>query len=126
MSRHIAALDRSLARAGEPVTIIRITGTNQQLPTAVDCLAHVRLEGDQSTVGNVMQRRWSVIISPTEITAAQWPGGQAVGNPPVQTDPRLPRKGDKISIGGKSMAIERADPVRVNGEVVRINIEAVG
>jgi hypothetical protein len=67
-----------------------------------------------------------VILSPTQINRAQWPGGQ----PPNATgDPRIPSKnrGDKCIIDGGICSVEEGGGIRLDDNVlVRIELRVLG
>jgi hypothetical protein len=116
----IAALDDSLASYGDDV-ILRRRGA---VMPDVACKAHVtsyRLR-DTALVPSTMlaQEDLVIIMSPSEIAAAGWPGGS-----PSAFD-MLPRKGDKLVVRDKERNIEVCDPHRINGEVVRFDMRALG
>lgn len=55
-----------------------------------------------------------VIISTTQIDAANWPGNG---------DSKMPRKGDRLTISGRGRTLLYAYPApHLQGELVRINI----
>jgi hypothetical protein len=59
-------------------------------------------------------------ISTTQIDAAQWPG---VTPPPSPGDPRVPRKGDRLIVQGRTRTVLAAwEAPRINGELVRIEM----
>lgn len=118
----IASLDRALANKGEDVILRRGLGT-QQVPVDATVRAFVRGLRPEEIVGSLTQTASKVILSPTDIERAQWPGAQA-GT--VVGDPRVPRKGDKVVIQGRARAVEFADPVYVNGALVRVNLFVLG
>lgn len=118
----IADLDAALADAGENIILRRLTGT-QQIPFDVTVRAHVTPVKAEALVGAVTQTASKVIISPTEITRAQWPGFQTGVTGP---DAVLPRKGDKAVIGGRARNIEFAAPLYRGGALVRIELTVLG
>lgn len=112
----IAALDNALARAGSDITLRRVTGTAPSLTnTDVTVRATVRSYQPQELVGGIAQIDSHVIISPTQIVAANWPG-----------DGSLPRKLDKMVIAGRVRNIEVVDPIYVGGELVRLEMRVLG
>jgi hypothetical protein len=126
----IAALDRALARAGEDIILRRVIGTapNQ---TAVDvkCRAKVKAINSEQTVAGIATTTFEVIISPTQIKAAQWPGGTPPQLPPFDVDQSIPRAGltDKVLMRGlPPMDVFFVDPVMLDGELVRINMKVKG
>jgi hypothetical protein len=127
MAGEVSALDRALARAGEDIIIRRVVGT---LPNTVNIdvnvRALVRSYSPEELVGGITQTDSLVIISPSEIDRAQWPGGQAATMAPFNPDTRLPKKGDKAIIQGRLRNIEVVDPFLVQGELVRIEMRVLG
>jgi hypothetical protein len=70
------------------------------------------------------QQTTTVIISATEImNSSTWPGATPVGFP---GDPRIPTRGDSISIEGRDRAVISAYPIYVDDELVRVNLEVMG
>lgn len=113
----IAMLDRSLAKNGEDIVIRRYVGSGDvRVPLDVTVRAHVRGYLPNELVGGIVQGDTKLILAPTQIVAAAWPG--PVGWPQV---------GDRIVIEGRSsITVQAAAVVRVAGTVVRIEIQARG
>ncbi len=89
----IADLDRELAERGEPVRLQRLNGA-ARIPVTVECLAFVTPRAQpEALVDGVLQRDYDVVLSPTAITAAGWPGAAPRFR---DQDPRVPIKGDRI------------------------------
>src|SRR5574340_945654 len=125
----IAALDRQLAANGEDAVLPRYTlaAGNQQVPTPVKI--RVQTQGYQPHEliqgSGILQGDVKVILSPTQINAAQWPGGSPVQ--PGAYDPRIPNKGDRFVIGGHPFTVQGLAAVRrVNGEIVRMEAQCRG
>lgn len=120
-------LDRQLAANGLKVKL-RKTPASGGSPAlnSVDCMAFVRGSVPQQLVGQIMQGDTNVIISPTEINAAGWPGA-SVPTLPTDQDPRVPVQGDSVVINGKPRKIV-APPqgIYLAGTLVRINIQVAG
>lgn len=123
MNREIAALDRMLAVAGESIVLMRQFGTTPNSFASVECLAFVRGYRPEELIGNISQTDSFVVISPTEINRAKWPGGSGLLSP---TDARIPRKGDKVMIRGLQRNVETAGPIYVRGALVRIDMRVLG
>ena len=119
-------LDAMLRSDGQQVTLRRVVGTTNQTNVDCQCWAFVRGYKAAELAGSIIQGDSAVILSATDIIAAQWPGGQAVTSPPGVTDPRVPRKGDKVLIEGKARNVEAADPIYVAGDLHRINLQVRG
>ena len=126
MSAEIDALDRALPRAGEDVILRRAVGAQNQVFIDVRCKALVRSPTTQELVAGFKQTDSVVILSPTEIRRAQWPGGQ----PPGTVHPELPRgggaSGDKVRLQGRFRNVESVNPIFVAGELVRIELKVLG
>lgn len=128
MNRHLAKLDRFLAKTGERIKLRRYAGVNTQIFTEVELLAFVRgYSPEELGAGSGIQAVDSkVIISPTALFAAQWPGGQQPLEPPFNPDPHLPRKGDRAIIQGRTRTVEVASPIYDGNELVRIEMRVLG
>jgi hypothetical protein len=126
----IAALDNGLARVGEDIILRRVFGTapNQ---TAVDvkCRAKVTATSAEPTVAGIPATTFDIIMSPTQIREAQWPGGSPPQLPPFDVDPSIPRAGttDKVLMRGlPPKDVTFFDPVFIDGQVVRISMKVKG
>ncbi len=115
----IAALDRALRTRGQDVTLQSLSAgvVTQQ----VTCRAFVRSYAPAALVGGVIQGDSQVILSPSEIAAAGWPGA-ATG----PGDDRVPKKGDRLVISGLVRTIEAASPVYLADVLVRIELRVRG
>jgi hypothetical protein len=126
----IAALDRALAREGEDIILRRVFGTTPNQVTAdVKCRAKVTPINAEQTVAGIPATTFEIIISPTQIKAAQWPGGALQQPPPFDVDQSIPRAGttDKVLMRGQPPKdVIFVDPVMPDGEVVRINTKVRG
>lgn len=120
----IADLDTTLADVGEVITIQRLVGT-QEIITGVDCLAFVRGYSPDELVGTIMQNDKRIILSPSEIIAAGWPGPNSSATP-TERDRRVPIKGDRVVIKGKKFNVEAAGGIYVRDELVRIEMQVRG
>lgn len=125
----IRDLDSALAEAGENIRLQRLTlGPNgAQIPFEVTCRASVRQYQPSELAGGIIQGDSLVILSPTEIIKAQWPGGTPQSS---DADKRVPRggagQGDKVIIQGRARNIEAAAPYYLAGELVRIELQCRG
>lgn len=124
MNQHIARLDRSLARRGEDAVLRRVIGTTVITNIDVQVRAFVRPAKPNDLVGTVLQTDSTVILSTTQIRAAQWPGGElaTVQNP----TPGLPRAGDKVVIQQRVRNITFVKPIGLEGEISRIELTVSG
>jgi len=117
----LAALDRALAGNGETVTLRRLTG---DIAFDVECRAIVRGEVPDEARGDQVQDDSRVIISASEIIAAQWPGPRPESSD--TRDWRVPVRDDQIRIAGRWRYIEEAMPIYLRGELVRITLKVRG
>lgn len=119
----IDMLDRQLAEHGEDCILRRKEG-QPLVEKDVTVRASVRgLRGDE-IVGTATQAYSKAVISMTQILAAGWPAGHTVT--PGAVDPRIPRANDFLVVKGKARQIMFADPVAVDGTVVRVNLTVAG
>jgi hypothetical protein len=130
MSDLVAALDNTLARAGEDIVLRRVFGVapNKSM-VDVNCRAKVTAISAEQTVAGIAVTTFEIIIPPTQIKAAQWPGGTPPQLPPFDVDQSIPRAGttDKVLMRGlPPMDVFFVDPVMPDGEVVRINMKVKG
>lgn len=126
MSDEVAALDADLAIVGEDIVLRRTYG---QAPRTnyvdVPMRASVRSYSPVELVGGINQTDSKVIISPTDIAQAQWPGGELPSATVV--DPHLPRITDSIIIAGRKRSIAVVDPIYgKDNELLRIELRALG
>ena len=130
MSDLIVALDRALALAGEDIILRRIFGiAPNQTAVDVKCRAKVMAISAEPTVAGIAVTTFEIIISPTQIKNAKWPGGMPPQLPPFDVDQSIPRAGitDKVLMRGlPPMDVLFVDPVMPDGEVVRINMKVKG
>lgn len=123
----IAKLNRQLEQHGEEIELQRLTG-NQLIPIKVRCRAFVRpaQRTPEELIAGIVHSSSIVVISPTEINAAGWPGPEApVGS--TTDDIRVPRKNDKAVIAGRSRNVEWGVGFRFPGGVlVRIEMRVSG
>ena len=121
----IRALDRALSIAGEDFILRRPIGNNQAwLP--VTCRGKVAgfqphellpIAGSGVVLGDS-----KLVMSPTQIDAAQWPGGYVVG-PTTAGDQRVPKPGiDQVIVQGKTRSIAAAAPTYIDGTLVRLDL----
>lgn len=121
----IARLDESLARRGQDIVLRKVIGTANQAFVDVDVRAHVSgFRPEELIAGSgITQDFCKVIMSPTEIDRAEWPGGvpaEFIG------DARVQIKGWKAVIDGRARTIEAAVPMRSRGELVRLELTVAG
>jgi hypothetical protein len=127
MSDYVASLDDALSEAGEAVILRRIVGTGSAAVNIdVTVRAAVRKLSADELVGTLSQTDDMVVISPTQILTAQWPGGTPVSAAIHQEDPRIPKIGDKLIIKGKVRDVILSKPIFVGDEWVRCELVAKG
>lgn len=130
MSSLIAALDSALAGYGEDIILRRVVGTApNQVNIDVKCRARVDSLSDKQLAAGIPSNELNVIISPTQVRNAQWPGGQVPALPPFDLDQSIPRAGltDKILMRGQQpRAITFVDAKIIGGEWVRADIRVSG
>lgn len=119
----INALDGALVEAGEDVVLRRVTGTTGAVHADVTIRAGVRdYKPSEIVAGSGLVQGDSLVrFTLTQINAVGWPG--TAGGPP---DPRIPTIKDKVFIGGAQRSVISAAPIRMNGEIVRINMQVRG
>jgi hypothetical protein len=122
----IAALDQALASAGQDVVLRRIVGrAPNTLNVDVTVRAVVRPFQSHELVGGISQTDSRVIMSPTQIANAQWPGGQPASS--TVAIPSLPQVNDKIIVDGRVRNVEApVNPISLNGTLVRIELRVSG
>jgi hypothetical protein len=124
----IAELDRALQEDGENIVLRRVKGTSLATVQNVDvtCRAFVRGYDPNELVGGISQQDVKVILSPTQIDAADWPADEADSTSPI--DERIPRKnrGDRAVIAGRVHSVEAAKGILIDGILVRIDMQCRG
>ncbi len=107
-SDEIAKLDRQLAKKGEDVVLRRYSGMGlARVATNTTVRATVREYRPTEFIGGVIQGDVKVVMTPTGLTA-------------------LPQVGEFVVFGGREHRIEAAPVVRMDGVVVRMDIQARG
>jgi hypothetical protein len=117
----IAALDDALAEAGQDVVLRRVVGATN---IDVKCRASVRnwrLKEEQIE-GGVATSVKIIVISPTDVAKAQWPGGSLPGQ---TVDPSIPRRNDKLIFDGRVHNVEAVAPYTLGNQTVRYELEAL-
>lgn len=113
MSVEIEALDRALSRSRQTITLRALPAVDLAGVPAV-----VRGYAPNELVDGITQQDSFVVISPTQINAAGWPGAQVSG----QRDIRIPNKnrGDLCIINGQTRAVQAGVGIYVRDVLVRI------
>lgn len=116
----IAALDDALETAGETVTLRRLAK-----PPATGIIAEVVCKGllrgyapsDLVPGTGIGQQDQKMILSPSAIIAAGWPGG---GGSPV------PQQGDRLRTNRGTLTVQAAAGIYMADTLVRIELQAKG
>jgi hypothetical protein len=117
----ISQIDDQLLKHGEDIVLRRRVSGGPD--AEVTCRALVRGIKAELIVGTITQLDLNVIISPTQILAADWPGGDPSSGP---VDPRLPRVSDIVVIKGRERQVKMSDPIFLHGVWVRCNLVVAG
>jgi hypothetical protein len=119
----IAVYDAELAGVGQDIILrrLQLVAGVQSVRAEVICRAVVRNYQPSELVGGIIQGDTLVILSPTQISNADWPG--AVTTP---GDKRVPKHGDQIVIQGISRAVQVGTPFYVAGTLVRLELQVRG
>lgn len=127
MSDFVAQLDNALVSYGEDIILRRI------LPDAstvdVTCRARVDAASAEQVAAGILATDLNIIISPTQISAAGWPGVASSGEAPFIVDQSIPRAGvtDKVLLRGLApKAVAFVDTKIIGGVVVRHNLRVSG
>ncbi len=127
MTAEIDALNRALANYGEDVVLRRtVKRSGSNVVAEVTCRAAVRAVSAEQIVGTITQNSLNIVMSPSEIVAADWPGADdniIVGS---AVDKHLPRTTDKMVVQGKERQVQAAKPIYVNGVWVRTDLVVAG
>lgn len=129
----IAALDNAIAQSGrgEWVILRRIVGNAPNtINIDVRCFVQVDAVSVQQIVAGIAQTDLNIIMSTTQIDAAQWPGGTVPLVPPFDVDQRVPRiTNDKMIVQGKlrTVAFVKTFPGGQGGkEILRMELRVTG
>ena len=123
MNDYVRSLDAHLAVSGENIILRRIVGASQATQVNIDVTvrANVRLvKGPDELVNGIGQDDLRIIISPTQIANAQWPGGGIDAAAPFNVDRSLPKRNDRVIVKGRMYTVENVNPLAVENVVVRI------
>lgn len=125
----IAALDDALAQVGEDATLRRVVGQgNNTQNSDVAIRAKFGPVPPEKLVDGITQADFEVILSPTQILAHGWPGGNTA--PPINPNASwLPQVNDKVLRQATGRWHNVKVPPRVlapTGEVVRIELIVAG
>jgi hypothetical protein len=129
MNADLAQLDRRLARRGETIYLRRTVGTQNQSYVQCKLPAIIRTLTTEQLIGGIVQTNYLLLISPTHIIKAQWPGGKtpaATGGIIAPSDPRIPLTTDSIYLRGAQKAVQRVAPAFDRNECIRIELTVLG
>lgn len=125
----ISALDDALADDGEDIVLRRTVGTGSSVINLdVVCRAKVNAVSAQEVAAGIAESDLRLILSPTQINDAQWPGGTPVAAPSAfNGDPSLPVPGDKVIVQNRLRNVAApVDAQSIGGVTVRINLRVTG
>lgn len=129
----IAALDNAIQASGrgEWVILRRIVGLSPNVVNNdVRCFVQVDAVSVQQIVAGMAQTDLNIIMSTTQIDAAQWPGGSAPQVPPFDVDQRVPRiTNDKMIVQGKLRTAAYVKPFFGGAggkEILRLELRVTG
>ena len=128
MSGERQALDAALLDAGEDIIVRRQIAAGTNIANIdVTCRARVDTVGANEIAGTIAVSDLKIIMSPTEILAAQWPGGVPAYPVSNASDPRIPRITDFVVARGKQRQVKMVDPkiIGVDGWC-RVNMVVAG
>jgi hypothetical protein len=72
-------------------------------------------------VGGIIQGDSFVILSPSEIIAANWPGTVTAPG-----DKRVPKHGDQLIVQGIARTVQTGTPFYIAGALVRLELQVRG
>lgn len=121
----IDRLDEALSRRGEDAILRRVVGTSNQqfVDVAIRVMIQETTPEPMTPGGAVTQDRSMIILSPTQIDAAGWPGGVP---PNFIGDPRVPLKGYQMIARGRARNIETVTAKVRGGTLVRLELTVAG
>lgn len=123
MNDFIRSLDAHLAVSGENIILRRIVGASQATQVNIDVTvrANVRLvKGPDELVNGIGQDDLRIIISPTQIANAQWPGGGIDAAAPYNVSRSIPKRNDRVIVKGRMYTVDNVNALAVENVVVRI------
>lgn len=128
MSGLRAALDAALLEAAEDIVLRRQVASGSNIANIdVTCRARVDTVNADEIAGTIAVSDLKIIMSPTEILAAQWPGGVPAYPVSNASDPRIPRITDFVIARGKVRQVKMVDPKIIGADGwCRINMVVAG
>lgn len=122
----ITNLDLFLKQSGEDIILRRTTAGNNADQVVRASVRALRMSRVQQLVDGTTQDDKLIVFSPTEIRWSGWPNLGSMGSPPFDVDVQIPRRGDKVIVSGALFRIEVVNAIKVDNEVVRIQIMTKG
>ena len=123
----ISRLDEALGRRGENIVLRRVVKrSGGSVDADVNVRAVVRVVGAEKVVGTITQSDLQVILSPTQIMAAGWPGADDNVVAGDATDRRLPDITDIVVVQGAPRQVKQTRPIFVGGVWVRHELVVAG
>lgn len=122
MNPLIDDLDAALKEFGQDAVLRRPVKNGAPIDVAIR--ATINSYRENELVSGIAQTDSKVIMSPTEIARAGWPGTEAASL--TVADPTLPRRNDKLVVDGRVRNIEFVNPITIGGELVRIELRISG
>lgn len=128
MSGERQSLDAALAAAGEDIVLRRQIAAGTSIANIdVPCRARVDTVGADEIAGTIAVSDLKIIMSPTQILAAQWPGGVPAYPVSNASDPRIPRITDFVIARGKQRQVKMVDPKIIGADGwCRVNLVVAG
>lgn len=129
----IAALDNAIQQSGrgEWVILRRIVGNAPNtINIDVRCFVQVDAVSVQQIVAGIAETDLNIIMSTTQIDAAQWPGGTTPLMAPFDVDQRVPRiTNDRMIVQGRSRTVAYVKPFCGGAggkEILRLELRVTG
>lgn len=116
-------LDEALLEVGQNATLRRLQLVSgiQSVLSSVDVRIVMRQYQPDELVGGIIQGDSFVILSPSEIIAANWPGTVTAPG-----DKRVPKRGDQLIVQGIARTVQAGTPFYIAGALVRLELQVRG
>lgn len=121
-------LDAALLAKGEDIVLRRQVASGSNIANIdVTCRARIDIVGVEVIAGAIAVSDLKIIMSPTEILAAQWPGGVPAYPVSNVSDVRIPRITDFVIARGKVRQVKMVDPKIIGADGwCRVNMVVAG
>jgi hypothetical protein len=103
----IQMLDSEIDDNGQDISLVLVAPSSK---TTVPCRAFVRQYRPQELIGGILQGDTLVVLSPTDLAALS----------------RLPRRNDQVTVDGAIKRVEYVEPVKLDNQLVRVNLQVRG